>query len=218
MADVEGRTVVLRIRTFTGGPLATHAFLVSDEDGRSIVVDVPPGTAEEIVSALRMYGLALERIVITHPHWDHFADAGALREQTDVTIAAHPDAAPRLQNARTSLFPVEGVDFAPASLVPDRSIDEGDQIEVGQTRFRVLFTPGHEPSHIALYQPEERILISGDVIFPGGHGTLDVPGADAAAMERSLRMLAALPDDVTVYNGHGEPTSLGAERGWLSAV
>ena len=208
----------LRIRTFTGGPLATHAFLVSDEDGRSIVVDVPPGTADQLVSALRMYGLTLDRIVITHPHWDHFADAGALRDATGVPIAAHPDATPRLQNARTSLFPVDGVDFSPASLVPDQSIDEGDQVQVGQTRLRVLFTPGHEPSHIALYQPDEGILISGDVIFPGGHGTLDVPGADPAAMDRSLRKLAALPDAVIVYNGHGDPTTLGAERGWLPAV
>lgn len=210
--------MALRIRTFTGGPLATHAFLVSDEDGRSIVVDVPPHTSDEIASALRMYGLTLERIVITHPHWDHFAGAGALRDLTGVPIAAHADATPRLQNARTSLFSVEGVDFGPASLVPDHALDEGDLVRVGQTWFRVLFTPGHEPSHIALYQPDEGVLISGDVIFPGGHGTLDVPGADSAAMDRSLRKLAALPDDVTIYNGHGEPTTLGAERAWLPVV
>ena len=210
--------MALRIRTFTGGPLRTNAFLVSDEDGRSIVVDVPPGTADDIRAALRMYGLTLDRIVITHPHWDHFADPGALREATGVPIAAHPDASPRLQNARTSLFPVEGVDFAPASLVPDQAIDEGDLVRVGQTWLRVLFVPGHEPSHIALYQPDEGILLSGDVIFPGGHGTLDVPGAEAAAMDRSLRKLAVHPDLVVVYNGHGEPTTLGAERGWLPAV
>ena len=210
--------MALRIRTFTGGPLATNAFLVSDDDGRSLVVDVPPGTASEIASALRMYGLRLERIVITHPHWDHFADANALRDLTGVPIAAHPEARPRLQNARTSLFPVEGVDFGPASLLPDQAIDEGDIVRLGRTRFDVLFTPGHEPSHIALYAPDEAILLSGDVIFPGGHGTLDVPGADAEAMGRSLRKLAALPDDVTVYNGHGDPTTLGAERSWLPPI
>ncbi len=82
----------------------------------------------------------------------------------------------------------------------------------------MLFTPGHEPAHIALYQPDEAILLSGDVIFPGGHGTLDVPGADAGAMDRSLRKLAALPDEVTIHNGHGEPTTIGAERSWLTAV
>ena len=210
--------MALRIRTFTGGPLATNGFLISDDDGRALVVDVAPGTATDIAEAVRMYGLTLSRIVITHPHWDHFADANVLRELTGAPIAAHPDARPRLHDARTSLFPVEGVDFGPASLLPDQAIDEGDLVIVGQTRFDVLFTPGHEPAHIALYQPQERILLSGDVIFPGGHGTLDVPGADEADMARSLRKLAALPDDVMVYNGHGDPTTLGAERGWLPSV
>ena len=207
--------MALRIRTFTGGPLSTNGFLVSDDEGRSIDVDVPPGTATEIAGALRMYGLTLDRIVITHPHWDHFADANALRDLTGAPIAAHPDARPRLQNARISLFPVEGIDFAPASFLPDQAIDEVDMVVLGRTRFDVLFTPGHEPAHVALYQAAERILLSGDVIFPDGHGTLEVTGADADAMDRSLRKLAALPDDVTVYNGHGDPTTLGAERSWL---
>lgn len=210
--------MTLRIRTFTGGPLNTNSFLVSDDDGQAMVVDVPPGTAPEIAAALRMYGLTLGRIVITHPHWDHFADANALRKLTGVPIAAHPEARPRLQNARASLFPVEDVDFAPASLLPDQAIDEGDLVFLGKTRFQVLFTPGHEPSHISLYQPEEAVLLSGDVIFPGGHGTLDVPGADADAMDRSLRKLAALPDEVTIYNGHGDSTTIGAERRWLPTI
>lgn len=210
--------MALRIRTFTGGPLATNGFLVSDDEGQTLLVDVPPGTATGIAGALRMYGLTLGRIVITHPHWDHFADASALRELTGVPIAAHPGAQPRLQNARTSLFPVDGVDFGPSSFLPDQAIDEGDLISLGRTRFEVLFTPGHEPAHIALYAPQEAILLSGDVVFPGGHGTLDVPGADADAMTRSLGKLAALPDDVMVYNGHGEPTTVGAERGWLPTV
>ncbi len=210
--------MTLRIRTFGGGPLKTNSFLVSDDEGQALVVDVSLGTATEIAAALRMYGLTLGRIVITHPHWDHFADANALHELTGAPIAAHPEARPRLQNARTSLFPVEGVDFGLASLLPDQAIDEGDLVFLGKTRFQVLFTPGHEPSHIALYHPEEAVLLSGDVIFPGGHGTLDVPGGDADAMDRSLRKLAALPDDVTVYNGHGDPTTLGAERGWLPTI
>lgn len=210
--------MTLRIRTFTGGPLRTNSFLVSDDDGQAMVVDVPPGTSPEIAAALRTYGLTLGRIAITHPHWDHFADANALRELTGVPIAAHPEARPRLQNARTSLFPVEGVDFGPASLLPDQAIDEGDLVFVGKNRFQVLFTPGHEPFHITLYQPEGAVLLSGDVIFPGGHGTLDVPGADPDAMDRSLRRLAALPDDVTIYNGHGDSTTLGAERGWLPTI
>lgn len=79
----------------------------------------------------------------------------------------------------------------------------------------VPFTPGHGLAHIALVDTAGRMLFGGDVIFPGGHGTLDVPGAHAAAMASSLRKLATLPDEVTVYDGHGAPTTIGAERGWL---
>lgn len=108
--------MLLRVRTFTGGPLSTNGFLVSDEDGRAVIIDVPPGTAAEIAKAVRMYGLTLVTVVITHPHWDHFADAGALRERTGAPFAAHLHATPRLMASRTTLFPVSGsVSPPPAS-------------------------------------------------------------------------------------------------------
>ena len=207
--------MTLTIRTFTGGPLETHGFLVFDRAGRALVVDVPPGQAEAIAAGARELGVSIARIVITHPHWDHFADAAALRALTGATIAAHPDAEPRLRDARTSLFPVEGVDFGPASLVPDQSIIEGDVIELGDVRLHVLFTPGHEPAHIVLYSPALDFLLGGDVIFPGGHGTTDVPGASDEQMQVSLRKLAALPGRTVIYNGHGRTTTLRQERSWL---
>ncbi|HEV2527948.1 MAG TPA: MBL fold metallo-hydrolase [Thermomicrobiales bacterium] len=207
--------MTLTIRTFTGGPLETHGFLVFDRAGRAIVVDVPPGQAEPIAAGAKSIGATIGQIVITHPHWDHFADAASLRELTGAPIAAHPGAEPRLRDARTSLFPVDGVDFGPASLLPDRGIDEGDVVDLGDSQFQVLFTPGHEPAHIALFEARLDFLLSGDVIFPGGHGTLDVPSADAGQMRDSLLKLAALPGRTVVYNGHGRTTTLRQERHWL---
>ena len=89
---------------------------------------------------------------------------------------------------------------------------------LGDREFSVLFLPGHEPGHIALYLQEENVLLSGDVLFPNGHGRVDLPDANKADMEASLRQLMELPDGTVVYNGHGLPTTIGAERWWMPRV
>jgi glyoxylase-like metal-dependent hydrolase (beta-lactamase superfamily II) len=104
--------------------------------------------------------------------------------------------------------------IAPAEL--DGTLDEGDTLTVGQATFTVLFLPGHDISHIALYSEPERIFLGGDVLFPNGHGRTDIPGSDQATMDKSLARLATLPVDVVVYPGHGGPTTIGRELPWLS--
>jgi glyoxylase-like metal-dependent hydrolase (beta-lactamase superfamily II) len=81
-----------------------------------------------------------------------------------------------------------------------------------------MFLPGHEPGHIALYSEADSLILSGDVLFPNGHGRVDLPDANKADMEASLRQLMELPDETVVYNGHGLPTSIGAERWWMPRV
>ena len=203
----------LEIRTFVGGPLETNAFLVGDgETGEALVVDAPQGVTEEVVAAAREAGWRIGQIVLTHAHWDHIVDAAALREATGAPLAAHPLAVDRLATPRSEFMDLP---FAIRPVHPDRLLEDGDTVTLGAHAFRVLHLPGHDPAHIALVAEPDRLFFGGDVVFPGGHGRTDIPGADQATMDRSLARLVDLPPDTVVYPGHGLPTTLGAEAAWL---
>lgn len=206
----------LRLTTIVGGPLDTNAYLIGDDVSReAIIVDTPQGVTADLDEAIRAGGFTVTRIVLTHAHWDHIADANEARAATGAGVYAHPLAVDRLahpDNDRLQLpFVLEAVTL-------DGTLDEGDTVPVGEHTFTVLHLPGHDPAHIALFSPEDLLLFGGDVVFAGGHGRTDLPGADQETMNRTLARLLTLPADTTVYPGHGEPTKLAAETGWMHAL
>jgi glyoxylase-like metal-dependent hydrolase (beta-lactamase superfamily II) len=204
----------LEIIPFAGGPVETNAFLVADpETGDALVIDAPYETVDAIVAEAARRGWKIGQIVITHTHWDHVADAKALVEATGAPLLAHPLAADRLANPEP-LFGTLPVPVPPVTM--DGTLEDGDTVTLGNTTFRVLHLPGHEPAHIALVDAAQRVMLGGDVLFPGGHGRTDIPGSDQAVMNQTLRRLVAeLPPETTVYPGHGRTTTIGAETPWI---
>ena len=204
----------LELVTFVGGPLETNAYLVADTaTGDALVIDAPQGTAEAIVAEAAKRGWKIGQIIITHTHWDHVLDAKALKEATGVPLLAHPLARERLANPPSlgSELP-----FEVAAVETSDTLDDGDTVTLGGQLFTVMHLPGHDPAHIGLFNASEEILLSGDVLFPGGHGTLEVPGADQTAMYATMRRLVAeLPATTTVHPGHGVSTTIGAETPWI---
>lgn len=106
--------------------------------------------------------------------------------------------------------------IAPVTL--DNVLDEGDEVTVGGHVFTVMHMPGHDVAHIVLYSEDDSLLLGGDVLFPGGHGRTDLPGSDQATMNRTLRRFLDMADDVQILPGHGDPTTVGAERGWIESL
>jgi glyoxylase-like metal-dependent hydrolase (beta-lactamase superfamily II) len=204
------------IHQIPGGPLETNAFLVVDPpSGTALLVDAPPETHDAILARVREAGVTVDRIVLTHTHWDHIVDADALRVSLGAPLLAHPNADARLASPGSSVMVVP---YTIRPIGTDDHLEEGDTIGLGDHTFTVFHLPGHDPSHIALYSAADRILLGGDVLFPGGHGRTDIPGADEITMRRSLARLLDLPDDVIVYPGHGRSTTIGAERGWITRL
>jgi glyoxylase-like metal-dependent hydrolase (beta-lactamase superfamily II) len=160
-------------------------------------------------------GLAVSRIVLTHTHWDHIVDTNALAASLGATVLAHPNADARLASPGSLVMEIP---YTIAPVAPDGHLEEGDEVALGDHTFTVLFLPGHDPAHIVLYSAGDRTLLGGDVLFPGGHGRTDIPGADQDTMLRTLARLLPLPDDVTVWPGHGQETTIGAERGWMTQL
>jgi glyoxylase-like metal-dependent hydrolase (beta-lactamase superfamily II) len=207
--------MALTIESFVGGPIETNAFLVSDDESReAIVVDAPMDVAERIDRAAKTAGLRITLIVITHTHWDHIGDAAELKALTGAPLAAHELAVDALANPGSATMELP---FTIPPVTPDRLLADGDEVRVGAHVFRVLHLPGHEPAHIALLSEADRMFLGGDVLFPNGHGRVDIPGADQETMNRSLARLVDLPPDTVVYPGHGQPTTIGAER-WLQGL
>lgn len=201
----------LEITTLVGGPLATNCYLVIDKRNNQGFILDPDGEPEKILKIVEDQGLAIKAIVVTHSHFDHLGAVAELKDKLQV-----PFLVPQGQQELLAISPETaklwiGQKINPPSQ-PDRSLQEGDQINAGKTNFRVLSTPGHSPDGISLYGPEEKVLFSGDTLFAGSIGRTDLPGGSNQEMERSLKKLTALPDNTLVLPGHGAKTTIGEEK------
>jgi glyoxylase-like metal-dependent hydrolase (beta-lactamase superfamily II) len=204
----------MEIVTIVGGPIDTNAYLLADpESGDAFAIDAPKDTAAAIAAVARERGVTITRIINTHGHWDHIADNAALQRLTAAPILVHRLDADRLRRPSSTMMQLP---FSIPPVEPDHLLEDGEELALGRYRFIVLHTPGHCPGSVCLYEPGEGVLIAGDTLFPNGHGNTQLPGANQADMDRSLARLAALPPKVRVYPGHGAPTTIGAEQGWLS--
>jgi len=206
----------LDIHQFPAGPLETNAFLVVDPaTNQALLIDAPPESHDAIVTTVRDHNVTVNRIILTHTHWDHIVDTNALRASLGAPVDAHPKADVRLARPGSAVMELP---YTIEPITPADHLDDGDEVMLGEKAFTVMYLPGHDPSHIVLYNAEAKVLLGGDVLFPGGHGRTDVPGADQDTMLRSLARLLELPDDVTVYPGHGQKTTIAAERGWMTEM
>jgi glyoxylase-like metal-dependent hydrolase (beta-lactamase superfamily II) len=199
----------MRVITLAGGFDKNLTYLAAS-DGRSdaVLVDAAVG-AEEILASLEEHGLRLACLVLTHGHQDHWWSAQEVLERTGAALAAYEGSA-----ALSDLV-------APRTL----ALADGEVLDEAGLRLQALFTPGHAPDHICLYEQTASVLFTGDALFVGRTGRTASPSQDARTLYRSLRdKLATIPDAVTFYPGHDygpvPSRTLGEERAqnrWLQA-
>jgi len=198
----------------TVGPVGTNVHLLVDERSKeAIAIDTAIPSLDWIRGELEDRGWTLRLIVSTHGHWDHIGDNAALAAHTGAEIAVHPLDAHRLTEPKPMWAPFE----IPPS-IPAVELAEGGEIRFGAIHLRVLHTPGHTEGSVCLLAPDEGLIYSGDTLFAGAFGRVDLPGGDAEAMVESLERLARLDDALGVLPGHGPSTSIGRERPWLTTV
>lgn len=196
------------------GPIATNVHVLADPRSReAIAIDTATPSLAWIADELAVRDWKLKLIVSTHGHWDHIGDNAAVAEHTGADIAVHPLDRERLTAPQPLWAPFEIVPCVPAV-----ELAEGGEIRFGDIRLQVLHTPGHTEGSVCLHDPDGGRLFSGDTLFAGGWGRVDLPGGDATAMAASLGRLSGLEDAVAVYPGHGGATTIQRERAWLELV
>ncbi len=191
------------------GPLQTNCYIVGCEDTKEGAIIDPGGDAKAILAEVERLGLKIEYVINTHGHFDHILDNKEVVKATGAPLAIHSADAPMLTKGGGALFfGIMGKSSPPA----DTILDEGQVLTLGNIELQVLHTPGHSPGSICLYSEEEGVLFDGDVLFNMGMGRYDLPGGDYRILMESIKRLLTLPDDTTVYPGHGPATTIGRER------
>ena len=196
------------------GPLSTNVHILADARTReAIAIDTAIPSLAWIAEELTARDWTLKLIVSTHGHWDHTGDNAAVAAHTGADIAVHPLDRERLERPKPLFAPFE----IPPS-VPAVELAEGDVIVFGEIRLRVVHTPGHTEGSVCLLAEDDGRLYSGDTLFAGGWGRVDLPGGDPDAMVDSIARLAGLDDRIAVYPGHGKATTIRGERPWMELV
>lgn len=196
------------------GPVQTNVHLLADARTReAIAIDTAIPSLAWISDELAERGWTLKLIVTTHGHWDHFGENAAVAEHTGAPIAVHALDAYRLTEPQPLWAPFE---IPPC--VPAVELAEGGEIRFGEIRLTVLHTPGHTEGSVCLWSEDEGQLFSGDTLFAGGWGRVDLPGASPEQMVESLTRLTTFDDRLAVFPGHGPATTIGRERPWLELV
>ena len=196
------------------GPAATNVHVLADPRSReAIAIDTAIPSLAWIRDELAAREWTLKLIVSTHGHWDHIGDNAAVAAETGAQIAVHPLDRHRLEDPQPLWAPFE----IPPS-VPAVELAEGGEIRFGEIRLSVLHTPGHTEGSVCLLAADEGLLFSGDTLFAGGWGRVELPGGSPEAMAASIARLTELEDRLAVLPGHGATTTIGRERAWMDLV
>ena len=197
------------VQMLTVGPVQENAFLVSEGD-RAVLVD-PGEEAPKLLRAIESRGVKLDAILLTHTHFDHVGAVAPVAKATGAPVYCPELEVPVLQDIM-AFVPWPG--FGPfESWDPEHTIKGGETLELAGLTFDVRFTPGHSPGHVTYAVRGEQALFSGDVLFEGSVGRVDLPGGDWPTLLASIAALVdEFDDDAVVYPGHMGITTLGAER------
>lgn len=198
------------LQEMTLGQVQTNCYLIGNEKTKEAVVIDPADEGAYIAKRLRSLGYELKAILLTHGHFDHITGAEELRSLTGAEIYAYEGEKELLADPKLNCSSIAGHTI---SLIPDKFFKDKDQLELAGFTFEVLFTPGHTSGSVCFYLKSEGILFSGDTLFQESVGRSDLPTGNGRRLVKSVNeRLLPLGEDILVYPGHGEDTTIGYEK------
>lgn len=205
---------MIQIHSFVFSPFAENTYILHDETREAVIID--PGCYNQyerkiLQDFIQEKELKIVKLLNTHCHLDHVFGNEFVKRTFQVQSYAHAkeDFNLGILEVSARMF---GIPFIENTRT-DVYLEENQVIEFGNSTLQVLFTPGHSPGHVVFYNAFQGFCINGDVLFRGSIGRTDLPGGNHAMLLESIRkVMFALPEDTTVFTGHGEPTTIGFEK------
>lgn len=205
---------MLTVKKFVFNPFQLNAYVVYDEKGDSLLFDPAVSSPEEmqqLEAFISENNLAPKLLVNTHSHIDHIIGNRKVAERYQLKLAAHRAGQPFLDRAADSAASF-GLTFDGVKEI-DMPLDEGDTLTLGNHILQVFYTPGHADGSLCFYAKPEGFVITGDVLFHQSIGRTDLPTGDYDLLQKSIwQKLFVLPDETTVFPGHGPDTRIGTEK------
>lgn len=199
----------IQIRKIVVGPVTTNCFIVWDAGSMEGAIIDPGEEAERILNMVKELGISIRYILATHCHFDHIAGIPGLKRELDAEFLAHEEDISFIEESRIAAgrwgFEIEQCPM------PDNYAKEGDELEIGDLKMKVIHLPGHSPGGVGYLCGD--VLFSGDTLFQGSIGRTDFRMGSLEILSRSIReRLYTLPGDIEVMPGHGPSTTIGAEK------
>lgn len=192
------------------GPVQTNCFFLINEDTKELLIIDPADRAQGIIDWIQSEGLKPVAILLTHGHFDHIMAVEGLRKEYQIPMYASKDEVEVLANPQLNVSTMMG---AYVSMKADELFADGDVLELAGMKLKVISTPGHTIGSVCFYIEEEKMLISGDTLFEASVGRTDFPTGSSRQLINSIKTrLFILPEDVNVFPGHGEVTSIAYEK------
>ena len=197
------------LETLVVGPLSVNCYIFACEKTHQAAIVDPGDEADQILSVVKKLDCRVKYILLTHGHIDHLSQIPILKNKLKAEFLMHEQDIPLVQSASTqaALFGLPD----PGDLKPDRFLNDGDIIHLGELTIQVFHSPGHSPGSIT-FQVNQKLFV-GDLIFNGSIGRTDLPGGDYSQIIESIqKKIFTFPDSVEIYPGHGPATTVGIEK------
>ena len=205
---------MIQLKCFIFNPMAENTYLLYDESKEAIIID--PGCyekheQEKLKEFIQKNKLKVNKLLNTHCHIDHVLGNAFVKREFGVNLWIHEIEKPYLKAVSSYAFNYGFANYE--STDADKFLVPGEKIHFGHSELDILFVPGHAPGHLAFYSAKDKMLIGGDVLFQSSIGRSDLPGGDFQTLINSIKdKFYTLPDDITVYTGHGPKTTIRIEK------
>ncbi|MDD3222651.1 MAG: MBL fold metallo-hydrolase [Clostridia bacterium] len=200
----------IAIKMMVLGPVETNCYFLINEDTKEVLVIDPADRAQRIVEWINSEGLKPVAILLTHGHFDHIMAVDGLRKEYGIPMYASKDEVEVLAEPQLNVSTMMG---SYVSMKADELFADGEVLELAGIKLEVISTPGHTIGSVCFYIPEEKMLISGDCLFEASVGRTDFPTGSSRQLIDSIKTrLFVLPEDTSVFPGHGGTTSIAYEK------
>ena len=207
--------MALHIEKFTFNPFQENSYVVSAPDKSAVIIDPGCATSSEkqaLSTYISINNLEVKALLSTHCHIDHVLGNAYVLRTYPVDYYMHKLDLPVLAAAERSaeVYGIEGFEPSPQ---PTHFLEDKQILKFGAIELEVIFGPGHAPGHVAFYSAADSVVISGDILFQGSFGRVDLPGGDIEVLKKTIKeRFFTLPDETVIYCGHGPNTSIGKEK------